>query len=172
MACSTHPLCPSTPSLAAKTQRGEKTLLVAVTLARVPTTFSTSPVSGFLNPRSCSPSPSNPPSRSTRTCYAASGDERENWTDVGKRKERKREVMEDVAEASRAPRREADSSVLSFHLPAPSFERGCTPRRCGLTFWCEISTNTLRGDVLVIFWKYIFFSLARYLLFNIYSRFF
>lgn len=32
-------------SLAAKTQRGEKTLLLAVTLARVPTTFSTSPSS-------------------------------------------------------------------------------------------------------------------------------
>lgn len=64
------PPCPSAPSLAAKTQRGEKTLLLAVTLARVPTTFSTSPVSGFLNPRSCSrrlrTHPRDPPARVTQ----------------------------------------------------------------------------------------------------------
>lgn len=76
--------------------------------------------------------------------------------------------MEDVAKASRAPRREADSSVLSFHLPAPPFERGCTPRRCGLTFRCEISASTLRGVCARYFLKIYFFSLARYLLFDIY----
>lgn len=61
---------PSAPSLAAKTQRGEKTLLLAVTLARVPTTFSTSPASGFLNSRSCSrrlrTHPCDPPARVTQ----------------------------------------------------------------------------------------------------------
>lgn len=50
MACSPHPFAPSALSLAAKTQRGEKTLLLAVTLARVPTTFSTTPVLSIPRP--------------------------------------------------------------------------------------------------------------------------